>query len=397
MIEIYIAILIGCVAGIITGLTPGVHLNLVSVMVISSASFLLSITNATIISVFIISMSILHTFTNAIPSIFLGAPEESTALAVLPGHSLLLEGRGYEAVKLTIIGSLFGLITVILLVPLLIFIIPLIYSIINNYIAYILIIISLYLIIRDEKKYWAFVFFMLAGVFGIISLNLPMKNQLFPLLSGLFGTSTIILSLKDKVNIPKQEIKSDILSKKEIIKSIGSGVIASSFVGLLPGVGSGQAAIVASSFSKEWSKRSWLILIGSIDTITMFLSIVAYYTIQKARNGSIVAISKILKEFTLNDLILFIGVSLIVAFLAVIITLTIAKFASRLMARINYQLTCISIIVLIIILSFVLSGCIGFSVLIVSTLIGVLPALKGVGRTHLMGCLILPVILFFLL
>ncbi|MBU0962347.1 MAG: tripartite tricarboxylate transporter permease, partial [Nanoarchaeota archaeon] len=312
-------------------------------------------------------------------------------------HSLLLEGRGYEAVKLTIIGSLFGLITVILLVPLLIFIIPLIYSIINNYIAYILIIISLYLIIRDEKKYWAFVFFMLAGVFGIISLNLPMKNQLFPLLSGLFGTSTIILSLKDKVNIPKQEIKSDILSKKEIIKSIGSGVIASSFVGLLPGVGSGQAAIVASSFSKEWSKRSWLILIGSIDTITMFLSIVAYYTIQKARNGSIVAISKILKEFTLNDLILFIGVSLIVAFLAVIITLTIAKFASRLMARINYQLTCISIIVLIIILSFVLSGCIGFSVLIVSTLIGVLPALKGVGRTHLMGCLILPVILFFLL
>ena len=99
MIEIYIAILLGCIAGTITGITPGVHLNLVSVLIISSASFLLSFASATSIGVFIIAMSILHTFTNAIPAIFLGAPEESTALAVLPGHSLLLSGRGYEAVE----------------------------------------------------------------------------------------------------------------------------------------------------------------------------------------------------------------------------------------------------------------------------------------------------------
>ncbi|MDD5650530.1 MAG: tripartite tricarboxylate transporter permease [Candidatus Nanoarchaeia archaeon] len=397
MIEIYIAILLGCIAGTITGITPGVHLNLVSVLIISSASYLLSLTSATAIGVFIIAMSILHTFTNAIPSIFLGAPEESTALAVLPGHSLLLQGRGYEAVKLTLIGGLFGLMTVILLLPLLIIFIPLVYSSIENYIVFILIFISIYLIFRDKLKFWAFVIFTIAGILGIVTLNLPIKNPLFPLLSGLFGTSGLLLSIKDKVNIPKQEIKSDILTKKELTKSISSGVIASILVGLLPGVGSGQAAIVASSFSKEWSKRSWLILVGSIDTITMFLSIVGYYTIQKARSGSIVAVSKIMKDFTLNDLILFVGVSLIVAFFAVLITLTIAKFASTIMTKINYQITCISIILLIVILSFVLTGFIGFLILLVSTFIGLLPALKGVGRTHLMGCLILPVILYFIL
>ncbi|MBS3155126.1 tripartite tricarboxylate transporter permease [Candidatus Woesearchaeota archaeon] len=372
-------------------------MNLVSVLIISSASFLLSLTSATAVGVFIIAMSIVHTFTNAIPAIFLGAPEESTVLAVLPGHSLLLQGRGYEAVKLTLIGGLFGLMTVILLLPLLIIFIPLIYNFINDYIVFILIFISVYLIFRDKLKYWAFIIFTLAGILGIITLNLPMQNNLFPLLSGLFGTSGLILSIKDKVNIPKQEIKSDLLPKKELTKSIGSGVIASILVGLLPGVGSGQAAIVASSFSKEWSKRSWLILVGSIDTITMFLSIVGYYTIRKARSGSIVALSKLMENFTINDLILFVGVSLVAAFIAIVITLVIAKYAAILMTKINYQLTCVSIILLIVILSFVLTGFIGFLVLLVSTFVGLLPALKGVGRTHLMGCLILPVILFFLL
>ena len=31
--EIFIAILFGCLAGIITGLTPGIHVNLISLLV----------------------------------------------------------------------------------------------------------------------------------------------------------------------------------------------------------------------------------------------------------------------------------------------------------------------------------------------------------------------------
>jgi TctA family transporter len=81
----------------------------------------------------------------------------------------------------------------------------------------------------------------------------------------------------------------------------------------------------------------------------MFLSIVGYYTIQKARSGSIVALSKLMENFTLNDLILFVGVSLVAAFIAIIITLVIAKYATILMTKINYQLTCVSIILLIVI------------------------------------------------
>ena len=54
-------------------------------------------------------------------------------------------------------------------------------------------------------------------------------------------------------------------------------------------------------------------------------------------------------------------------------------------------------LLLIVVLSFVLTGVTGFFILLISTSIGMLPALKGVGRNHAMGCLILPVILFFML
>ena len=116
--QIIITIILGCAFGIITGLIPGVHINLVALLILSFSAFLLEIVSPLIISIFIISMAITHTFLDSIPSIFLGAPEAETALSVLPGHKMLLEGRGYEAVMLTLIGSIFSLLLAVALSPL---------------------------------------------------------------------------------------------------------------------------------------------------------------------------------------------------------------------------------------------------------------------------------------
>ena len=37
-------------------------------------------------------------------------------------------------------------------------------------------------------------------------LNLDIRNPLFPMLSSLFGTAGLLISFKDKIKIPKQEI-----------------------------------------------------------------------------------------------------------------------------------------------------------------------------------------------
>jgi putative membrane protein len=398
LIEILIAILIGCLLGIITGLTPGVHINLVSVLILSLTPFLSQYVSILTLVIIIISMSVTHTFLDSIPSIFLGAPDSGLELSVLPGHKLLLEGRGYEAVILTAIGSLFAVIMIIAFAPLGLPFIKFIYPIIQKFIPYILIFFSILLIYKERKsRVLALIVYLIAGVLGIITLNLQLSQPLFPLLSGLFGTSILLISIFQNTKIPEQKITEVKLKKKEIFASMNSGFIASFLTGLLPGLGASQAAIVATSTQKKITPEKFLIIVGSINTFVMIVSFLALYSIDKARNGSVVVISKILETFTINHLILFLSVSLIAAGIATFLTLKFAKIFSKIMTKVNYKKLCLSIIFLITILVLILTGWIGLLVLIVSTFVGLIPNSAGIGKNHLMGCLIFPVILFFLL
>ena len=398
LIEILIAILIGCLLGIITGLTPGVHINLVSVLILSLTPFLSQYVSILTLVIIIISMSVTHTFLDSIPSIFLGAPDSGLELSVLPGHKLLLEVRGYEAVILTAIGSLFAVIMIIAFAPLGLPFIKFIYPIIQKFIPYILIFFSILLIYKERKsRVLALIVYLIAGVLGIITLNLQLSQPLFPLLSGLFGTSILLISIFQNTKIPEQKITEVKLKKKEIFASMNSGFIASFLTGLLPGLGASQAAIVATSTQKKITPEKFLIIVGSINTFVMIVSFLALYSIDKARNGSVVVISKILETFTINHLILFLSVSLIAAGIATFLTLKFAKIFSKIMTKVNYKKLCLSIIFLITILVLILTGWIGLLVLIVSTFVGLIPNSAGIGKNHLMGCLIFPVILFFLL
>ncbi|MCK4860250.1 MAG: tripartite tricarboxylate transporter permease, partial [Candidatus Omnitrophica bacterium] len=209
-LEFLITALLGIAAGIFTGLIPGIHINLVSLLVVSLSVYLLDIFSLPSLGVFIISMAVTHTFLDILPAIFLGAPDADTAMGVLPGHKLLLQGMGYEAVKLTVIGSLFSLILALILFPLFIIIVPNVYETLQPFIGWILLGVALYMILIEkglDKKFWAFSIFLMAGVLGIIVLTMPnLKQPLFPLLSGLFGISMLIVSLSNKVEIPKQRI-----------------------------------------------------------------------------------------------------------------------------------------------------------------------------------------------
>src|SRR3989344_2613407 len=98
IIELVVALIVGILAGTFTGLFPGIHINLVSVFLVSASPALLQYTSPISLAVFITSMAITHSFLDFIPSIFLGAPDEDSFLSILPGHELLKKGGGHEAV-----------------------------------------------------------------------------------------------------------------------------------------------------------------------------------------------------------------------------------------------------------------------------------------------------------
>ena len=93
----------GFVLGIPSGLVPGLHINNFAAMLLALSPMLIGqgLTPYHMASI-ILASSISQTFFDAIPAIFLGAPDSDTALTVLPGQRLMLEGRGIEAVRLVL-------------------------------------------------------------------------------------------------------------------------------------------------------------------------------------------------------------------------------------------------------------------------------------------------------
>jgi putative membrane protein len=397
--EIIICIVIGIILGTITGLTPGIHINLISIAIFGLSTYILNIISPISLCIIIIAMAITHTFIDFIPSTFLGAPEESTSLSVLPAHNFLLKGEGYLAVKLSTIGSFLGLIISIAIIPVLIYLASTYYDTIKTYIPFLLILSLLFLIFREKQKSKAILITLLAGSLGVLVLNFPnLEEPLFPMLSGLFGTSTLLVSLKDKVQIPFQTFTTKTnIDKIEVAKVMTASTLVCSVAGFIPGIASSQSAILASTFFKKLKQEYFILMVGSINTIIMVLSFGALYTIDKARNGAVIVVSKIIGTLSTKYLILFLIISLIVGGLAFILSLKLGKQFSKYITKINYQNICIIIIILIIMLTIFLSSYMGILVLIAATAIGILPPLLNTGKNHLMACLIIPIILFFIL
>ena len=392
LLSILIATLIGVSAGIITGLIPGIHVNLISVLLLSISPFLLTYVTTLQICVIIISMAVTHTFLDTIPSTFLGAPEEDTALSILPGHRLLLEGKGREAVLLTVVGSLLGLIGSIVAVPIILIVIQKVYFLLKDHIGIILILLCAFMISREKDKAFALILFLLSGTLGLVVFDLPVNEGLFPLFSGLFGISMLLYSLKNNVVIPEQH-KTEIEVEGKW-KAISCAVIVGWIASFMPGLGPAQAAAIGSQFVKL-SEKGFLILVGGLSTVNMVLSLVTLYTLEKARNGAVVAVSTI-TMITSKEFNILLCVALIAGGIATILALKLSTVFSTLISKVNYSYLCKGVITLIIILVFLISNWIGLAILFASTAIGLIPNVKNIARSHMMGCLLIPVILFFI-
>jgi putative membrane protein len=382
-----------------TGLIPGIHINLIGIFLLSLSASLLNFTDPIYLAVFITAMAITHTFVDFIPSIFLGCPDTDTELSILPGHELLKKGQGYQAVLLTCYGSLLSLISLVLiLIPFLLFSAKFYNFLRTPYLlASILIFVSLFLILLERKKFSAFFAFSLSGILGFCVLNLENLNQpLLPLLTGLFGSSMLILSIKNKIKIPEQKIEKPTEKKSSIARAFFGSIIASPICSFLPGLGAGQAAIIGNTFART-TQKGFLILLGATNTLVMGISFLTLYTISKTRTGAAATVKEIIGTPTTEYILIIIFIIFLSGFLAFFITEFIARIFSTKISKIDYtKLSIITLLILLIVTTFI-SGILGISVLIVSTFTGIYIINLKVRRTQMMGCLLLPTIIWYLI
>src|SRR5574341_2122760 len=160
MLEIVIS-LFGLLTGILAGLFPGIHTNLIAIIVAGfHADVWLS-------SVFLVAVAVSRSIIDAVPTVFLGASED--VMALLPGHKLLRKGFGIEAVKFCVLGSILGVVGGIVLSPVFMAIFPLIFSLIRPILFWLLLLFIIILLLRDS--WWSFAVFILSGILGVLALS----------------------------------------------------------------------------------------------------------------------------------------------------------------------------------------------------------------------------------
>lgn len=409
LIEIILFIFLGILFGTFTGLVPGIHMNLVGVALVSVYFSLLSAINPLFLTVFITSMAIAHTFVDFIPSIFLGCPDTDTELSVLPGHELLKKGEGYEAVVLTAYGSLAAILILILIAAPSYAIVPKINSLLLqtlevfpgmsiSVMPIMLIIVSFLLVFLEKERFRGFLVFFISGALGLSVLNIEfLKEPLLPLLTGLFGSSMLILSIKAKTKIPRQNISKPKL-KGNFWSPLMGAFMAAPLSSMLPGLGSGQAAIIGNTLAnRKGNRKGFLVLLGATNTLVMGFSFITLYLISRTRTGAAVAINDLIGSFTWQILILILGVVIVSGIISFFITLWLGKVFSEKLPGINYLKISLATLAILTGIILLVSGFLGLIVFAVSTLTGIFCINTGVKRTQMMGCLLIPTIIFYLM
>ena len=104
------ALFFGVFLGSLTGLIPGFHVNNVALILLGVSPALLAIgIPLSAAAGIIVATGVVHTFLGYIPSALIGAPGADTALALLPGHRMLLSGNAPQGVAYSARGSQLGL------------------------------------------------------------------------------------------------------------------------------------------------------------------------------------------------------------------------------------------------------------------------------------------------
>ena len=401
----------GAGLGVFSGLVPGIHVNTLAVLMLSFYPAI----QAGLSEVFppymvpmlvascIISAAIVHSFVAFVPSVFLGAPDPDEVMNVLPGHRLLLEGRGMVAVRASAAGSAIGTLSAVCLaVPMQFLIANGLGSYLESITVCVLLIAVAALILKETGAgmIWAAILIALSGMLGYACMFIipepggiiPGGNLLFPLLTGLFGIPALILTPKDS-SIPEQ--RDDERYDAGDLSGL-KGVAAGAVTGWFPGITATSAAVICGSRSEK-KPEGFIAFVSSISSAAAVFAIVTLSMTGKTRTGTMIVVGDILGGSISgvgNGIFLLMLLSVLVAALiGYAATILSGKWISGAISNVKMRRFSRVVISAMAVLVALMTGWTGLFVLAVSSMLGLVPTAANVSRVHLSGCLIIPVIL----
>lgn len=474
------ALFIGVCIGSLTGLIPGFHVNNVALILLGVSPAMLAIgIPLSAAAGIIVATGVVHTFLNYIPSALIGAPGADTALALLPGHRMLLSGNAPKGVAYSARGSQLGLfLSLPLIIVARIAFGPEIglYNDVTGALPFVLLSISVLLLATEttrldfpkwvqtvsvgklgrDSKFAGYIaataFFLLSGLYGWGVFNLPARSPvdmpgaglLLPALAGLFGIANLLDVYATTSEIPPQKEDWELPPTGPLMVPCFLSSCAGAAMGVLPGMTAAQATVLVmggrnvaakiqgkEGVGLDWETRQLvqmtdeellalaraeaagegesphkkqdleiIALLSATNTAVTVMVLGFLYIIGRSRSGATLALKQMYPVDTWSglhpttDFIRLLALTIAAGLIAVPLMRHVGKGILQLHEAVPLQSMVLGVIIFVTTLVWLSTGWIGIGVLIIGTIMGLIPPRIGIRRSHGMGIIIVPIMIY---
>ena len=415
------AALVGTVLSAFLSCIPALHIYNVAALLVILAVKVRGLVPDEPLAMFMLGLVVGYAVLNTIPSIFLGAPDDSSIYVALPGQKYLMERRGYEAAVLTGVGGLGGLLVLLLLAPIMPTVLPVVRKVVGPHLHWILGAVILFMLMSEWPKgsdrgstglarfldAWRSVgagllTFLLSGILGFILFygNLVPTEMAFqnlmPAFVGLFALPWVLQNIISQARVPAQHVAGSVdLSPGLIARGVGAGALGGLFAAFFPVVTGGIGGFLAGHATAQRDDRLFILSQGTSKLIYYVGAFVFFFVpgLHLTRGGMAWMLSVLYTPRTPAIYWVAIAAMLMSGGLAFLMLLWLSRGAIRLVSRVDYRWISAATLLVLVTIVLLLTGWGGLLIALVATGIGLMPVMWGARRTNCMGVLLLPLTL----
>ncbi|MEC7255548.1 MAG: tripartite tricarboxylate transporter permease [Candidatus Thermoplasmatota archaeon] len=295
-------------------------------------------------------------------------------------------------------------------------------------------------------------FFLLSGFYGWAVFSLPARSPvgipdaslLLPSLAGLFGIANLLDIYATTSHIPPQNEDWTLPPAKPLIVPCFWSGVAGASMGVLPGMTASQATVLVmggrnvaakvqgkEGYGMDWETRRLtemtdeelleialseaeggvegpqtkqdlevIAILSAVNTAVTVMVLGFLYIIGRSRSGATLALKMMYPIDTWSsaeptaDFVRLIAVTVAAGLMAMPIMRVVGKGMLRLHAAIPLQQMVMGVIIFVSALVWFTTGFIGIGVLIIGTILGLIPPRVGIRRSHGMGIIIVPIMIY---
>ncbi len=412
-------VLLGTLVGAAMSMLPGLHVyNVIGFFLLFYFTMGL-VLDPMLMVLMLIGMLVSYAFVFTIPSIYFSAPDDSTMFILMPSQRYLKERKGHEAVVLIATGALIGVMAITIFVPIFMGALGVVWDIAISNIHWIIGAVIAFMLLSEFpkdfgrhknplhglKEAWktilaGYLTFFLAGLLGVITFSktlIPAQHAFQSLMApliGLFATSSIILNLISKYEIPEQNMPDTVdVKPREIVHGSLAGSVGGLFAAFIPAVTAGVGGYMSSHAFAQNGDKSFLVSMGASRVVYYVGAIALFFlpTLHLRRGALAMGINLFFTPETVQQFYMVDAAIALAGVISFFIVIYASKFLARYIPKVNPKTLNIVVLIILIILVYIMTSWQGLIIMSIATAIGLIPVLFNSRRSHCLAVILVPI------